>query len=78
MNQLPTAQEFLEYRTPKGIDNVYPDYWEAMIDFAKLHVEAALKKAAKNAYYRDFSGYIRRSDENRDSILNAYPLTNVK
>lgn len=47
MNQLPTAQEFLEYRTPRGIDNVYPDYWEAMIDFAKLHVDAALKKQLK-------------------------------
>ena len=73
MKQLPTAEEFLS-----DIKNIIYSQEEMMIEFAKLHVDAALKKAAQKAYYRDFSGYIRRSDENRDSILNAYPLTNIK
>lgn len=45
---------------------------KAMIEFAKLHVEAALKKADNHAK-------MYNSIENiKDSILNAYPLTNIK
>jgi hypothetical protein len=47
-------------------------------EFAKLHVEAALKQASEKAYYRDFNEYVCRSEENKQSILNAYPLTNIK
>ena len=49
----------------------------AMIEFAKLHVQAAIKAASENAdmkiekYTDDW--YIDRS-----SILSAYPLTNIK
>lgn len=50
------------------------------IEFAKLHVEAALKAAAENAEITNkskFSGdYNPVVDE--DSILNAYPLDNIK
>lgn len=68
--------------TAKNIKN-------AMIAFAKLHVEAALKEAAKKAeihsdsgsnYHREFEEGIRNRiiwiPEN--SILNAYFLENIK
>ena len=48
------------------------DALEAMIEFAKLHVEAALKEA-KNLLK---DGYVTPQDE--QDILNAYPLTNIK
>ena len=94
MSTVPTAEEFLEYRTPRGIDNVYPVYWEAMIEFAKLHVEAALKEASEKSKVRKDT-YIMGSGTteveqmfnygngtshyvDQNSILNAYPLTNIK
>ena len=45
---------------------------KAMIEFAKLHVEAALKEA-KNLLK---DGYVTPQDE--QDVLNAYPLTNIK
>ena len=53
------------------------DIKKAMIEFAKLHVEAALKEANRKVivtYYYDEGG-IR---VNKDSILNAYPLNLIK
>ena len=54
-----------------------------MIDFAKLHVEAALKEASENAKIRyDYSGNTGSEycDEfvDIDSILNSYPLDKIK
>ena len=48
------------------------DIKKAMIEFAKLHVEAALKEA-KNSLK---DGYVTPQDE--QDVLNAYPLTNIK
>jgi hypothetical protein len=93
---LPTAEEFLEFKTPRGIGNDYPDYWEAMIEFAKLHVEQALKAANQNVKLLvDNNEEYREPGEGEDlldyyecgsdtvyvssaSILNSYPLTNIK
>lgn len=48
------------------------DALEAMIEFAKLHVETALKRAEEIAIDFDCEG-------NYDnSILNCYPLENIK
>lgn len=73
---IPTAEEFL-----KGDADNAP--WtgtqeQAMIEFAKLHVEAALKAASEKArtYYTDLEQTEKEIDV--DTILNAYPLTNVK
>ena len=64
------------------------DAKEAMIEFAKLHVEAALKEASEKIKLTDevcevlicealqnhwFKEYI-----DKDSILNSYPLENIK
>ena len=49
------------------------DIKKAMIEFAKLHVEAALKEA-------EIEGQTNwgNSKKMKDAILNAYPLTNIK
>lgn len=65
-DNVPTAQEF------------YKKYWSLSqpnmaIEFAKLHVIAALEAAYKSTAVR---GYVKRID--RHSILNAYPLTNIQ
>lgn len=54
----------------------HQDYIHRMIEFAKLHVEAALKEASKNGSIIPTARnghYI-----NKNSILNAYPLDNIK
>ena len=69
------------------------DVSKKMIKFAKLHVEAALKEVSKNISLKESSSneinnnnifpFITADDNtvwiiNNDSILNAYPLENVK
>lgn len=69
-SNIPTAEEFKN----KEYSNVYWDENTAMefaIEFAKLHVEAALKEANKKAI---MTGYI----DSGQTILNAYPLTLIK
>lgn len=88
---LPTAEEFLDnniidYLVSKKVKNV-------MIEFAKLHVEQALKEASEKAYakgkgsnlttkdknfFYTFAGHIGEIEMNKDSILNAYPISNIK
>ena len=91
---IPTATEFLD----KGNFNNTTDM---LIEFAKLHVEAALEAASeKTLINRKPTGNGDSSDEeistcfegdlgyedyipveytiNKESILNAYPLTNIK
>lgn len=55
----------------------------ALLGFAKLHVEAALKEASKKAEcctdaIVDLGHTIIEAYVEKDSILNAYPLTNIK
>lgn len=54
---------------------------DMMIEFAKLHVEAALKEAAYNLdseYCYAYSSERNKHDELYDSILKSYPLENIK
>ena len=82
MEKLPTAEEFLR----KNIDYVLSendckeDVENAMIEFAKLHVEAALKKASKKAKIIDvgIDYAIMEFVVDKSSILNSYPLENIK
>jgi hypothetical protein len=84
MKEIPTAEEICHkyisfwqplsgYEAPLPIKN-------AMIEFAKLHVKAALKEAAHKSECYNKSKF--PGDENWvvdiESILNAYPLTNIK
>ena len=47
---------------------------KAMIEFAKMHVEEALKEASEQVYVSDTVF----CEIDRDSILNAYSLENIK
>lgn len=82
---VPTSKEILElhYNMDRDEDG-HPVYYDwsakdAMIAFARLHVEAALKAASENVRYREqitMQGVQRTFSVN--SILNAYPLTLIK
>lgn len=89
MKPLPTAEEFFEQHIQRGVNNTHSNYLNTAIEFAKLHVEAALKAASEKVeihsdsgsnYHREFEEGIR----NRviwvpsNSILNAYPPENIK
>lgn len=81
MEKLPTAEELLKLKETFDINHPtvsISDAIEAMIEFAKLHIEAALKAASeKSTIIRDEEFYtISYIDKN--SILNAYPLTNIQ
>jgi len=79
-----TAEEFLEdfdYGNQElGTDINYPMIERCMVEFAKLHVAAALNEAANEADVEavdaDMYGVIWGVDS--DSILKSYPLTNIK
>ena len=87
---MKTAEDFLK----EGAQN--PNGWTArkcMIEFAKMHVEEALKQASEKAYaqgkgstlttkrsnfYYTYAGHIGKIEMNKESILNAYPLDLIK
>jgi hypothetical protein len=77
MEKLLTAEEFLlnelNKETPKSIQDV-------LIEFAKLHVEAALKEAIVSVLPKsdDPSKFVEDKDGVYFKILNSYPLTNIK
>jgi hypothetical protein len=79
-----TAEEFLEdfdYENQElGTDINYPMIERCMVEFAKIHVAAALNEAANEADVEavdvDITGTIWGVDVN--TILKAYPLTNIK
>jgi hypothetical protein len=66
-----TAEEFLN-----DITNITYSQEEMMIEFAKLHVQAALKAKIEAMEEHDDGGY---SLGELDSFTyNAYPLDNIK
>jgi hypothetical protein len=71
---VPTAEEILnKHLVPAN----------AMIEFAKLHVKEALKEASENGEIVDISPYKDGGDlsyfgVDEQSILNSYPLENIK
>ncbi len=101
MKQIPTAEEFLNNHPQ--ISHYYDDKTDkmvcfseqveqAMIEFAKLHIEAALKEVNEKAYVEfvdlvsgeifDYPDVLVEEgveiNINKNSILNSYPLENVK
>jgi hypothetical protein len=71
---IPTAEEFFEQ------GGTYP---ELAIEFAKLHVQAALEEASQKAkityeYWGNTGSEYCDESVDKDSILNSYPLTNIK
>jgi hypothetical protein len=88
--KIPTAEEAVELWRVQALeairngDGVEDDMLEkAFIKFAKLHVEAALKEVIKNGEIVDISPYKDGGDSSyfgvdEQSILNSYPLSNIK
>jgi len=87
---IPTAEEF--FRKFKHTHSPV-NYHLALIEFAKLHVEEALKEACCNAVLASYNNKTNEPGESlfktitsndvewtpcSESILNSYPLTNIK
>jgi hypothetical protein len=65
---VPTAEEILnKHLVPAN----------AMIEFAKLHVEAALEAASETEIVSGTS-YKHRTNLDMDIIMNSYPLEKIK
>ena len=81
MNTIPTAEDFITKNCDYKLEgDLLNDIIDALQNFAKLHVRAALKAASygAEAYNKPkFSGDINPQVD-MDSILNAYPLNNIK
>ena len=86
---MKTAEEFLKYFNEKegNIDKLYYDSYirKLMKEFAKMHVQEALKQASENATVTPIDHEEISEGSFRpiwgvddESILNAYPLENIK
>jgi hypothetical protein len=90
MEKIPTAEELLSkrvYINRDGVDSVddtVSDVTATMVEFAKMHVEAALKEASEKAkiktdYWTDLGGgEHEESTINKNSIKKSYSLDNIK
>lgn len=97
MEKIPTAEEWLlnhkemsKYDVASYDESGYlgvdeEALYRIMIEFAKLHVEAALKEASKKAKITErkkvidnTGGYVRIPTIYKKHILNAYPLDKIK
>lgn len=89
MNKIPTTEEWLNKHALECIEKNCADINELkciMIHFAREHVEAALKEASEKVeMISDENQDFRLQHCNcidyiidKDSILNAYPLENIK
>lgn len=71
-NKIVTGEEFLNSKGITGIQANTISNW--MVEFTKLHVEAALKGCLNKYHHASEENYVFGSSE----IMNAYPLTNIK
>ena len=87
MEKIPTAEDFLNQKQ-ETVSHFEFDIRDVMIDFAKLHVEAALKEASEAATINKNKGQLTGREFgnvtdgsysiNQPSILNSYSLDNIK
>ena len=73
-----TAEEFLQQRDCiRNVEDFYNDVQPIdLIEFAKLHVAAAIKVASDNLEYKLMDSSICHVID--ISIFDDYPLTNIK
>lgn len=78
-DKIPSAEELWMDKTGNTPNQ---EEFTAMIEFAKLHVEAALKEASEKVSLTDFAWEFLQEGAydaiDKDTILNAYPLNNIK
>ena len=72
--KIPTAVEFLHNFPGEPDDDTI---FKAMVEFAQLHVQAALESALEDSPYGSSTDTVSYKDM-KDAILNSYPLTNIK
>lgn len=89
MSKISTAEEFFKSSIPKyqSVSDFMTDgdiFYHAK-EFAKLHVQAALKEASENAKIDyiyvsqdEFGDDIYKEQIDKNSILKAYSLSNIK
>jgi hypothetical protein len=76
MEKIPTAEELMQSKNGDDYTH-WEEIHEMLIEFAKLHVQQALKEASvKASVYADEGGYTEFVDEY--SILDSYPLDKIK
>ena len=83
---MKTAEEFFkEYSNNTSLSEGHYEYLidedsfkEAMIEFAKMHVQEALKQALENIPCLGSSTDIASYEEVEKAILNCYLLENIK
>jgi hypothetical protein len=75
---IPTAKAFYQNYIEENNNDSHVDIEEMLIEFAKLHVEAALKEALESIPCLGSSSDIATYEEVEDAVLNAYPLTLIK
>jgi hypothetical protein len=79
MKNVPTAEEFLSSKLGKTPIGVLP---EILREFAKLHCEAQVKEITEKVkvVYIEPDGCATGDyyDVDKDSIITAYPLSNIK
>ena len=79
---MKTAEEFLIekeyplYNESGGLGMYYVK--EAMIEFAKMHVQESLKQALESIPCLGSSTDIASYEEVEDAVLNSYSLENIK
>jgi len=76
MAQIPTAAEFLD-RDESGVFTKV-DIVQAMIEFAKLHIEQAVKAKVNAMYEKGQEDSSYSIDELDAFTRDSYPLTNIK
>ena len=83
--KIPTAEELFYQNNKKDFwdEGTVEDYiLPTIIEFAKLHVEAALKQASEevdftlDTYSSMQQGSVIEID--KETVIDAYPLTNIK
>jgi hypothetical protein len=81
-DKIPTANELFQEYHGFEADSSSRDIINLMIEFAKIHVEACKKEISEKAELTDFAYEFLQEGASdaidKDSILNAYPLENIK
>ena len=74
-----TAEEFLRNSSVTSSDRYdFLSKQELMIEFAKMHVQEALKQALESIPCLGSSTDTASYEDMKDAILNSYPLENIK
>lgn len=79
MNNTPTAEEYIQNYN-KEYGTTYVGFEHFMVEFAKLHVKAALEAAAEKAVAKEDSADYGTGSiwVDKQSILNAYSENLIK